>query len=78
MHVVFLYNLEHLLLYSMLCRLLNYLSNDLEKLNRNFFWGEDDGQRKIHTLFWQTSCIEKWIGGLGFKVLRHMLDIYLK
>lgn len=40
---------------------------ELEKLNRNFFWGDGEGQRKIHTLAWKEVCKPKEFRGLGFR-----------
>lgn len=42
----------------------------LDKLNGDFFWGHENGQRKLHTLAWKTICQPKEQGGLGFRRLR--------
>ncbi|CAL9010471.1 unnamed protein product [Prunus brigantina] len=41
--------------------------NDLDRLNRNFFWGSSEKKYKIHLCQWDLACRPKSKGGLGFK-----------
>lgn len=43
------------------------LCHDIDKLNRNFLWGDIDGKKKVHLVNWDTICQPKSIGGLGIK-----------
>lgn len=45
---------------------------ELEKLNRDFFWGDTEGHKKIHPLAWKLVCRPKNIGGLGVRRLTDM------
>lgn len=44
----------------------------LERLNRAFFWGEFDGECKMHAVAWPSICRSKSMGGTGIKRLRQM------
>ncbi|KAK9911811.1 hypothetical protein M0R45_035700 [Rubus argutus] len=39
----------------------------LDKLNRDFLWGDCDGKKKIHMVNWDSVCKPKFLGGLGIK-----------
>lgn len=39
----------------------------LDKLNRNFLWGDTNERKKIHLLNWKKVCKPKDMGGLGLK-----------
>jgi ribonuclease HI len=39
----------------------------LDKLNRNFLWGDTTEKKKIHLLNWSKVCTPKANGGLGLK-----------
>ncbi|CAL9017859.1 unnamed protein product, partial [Prunus brigantina] len=41
--------------------------DDLDKLNRNFFWGGGEKKQKIHLCQWDLVCRPKSKGGMGFK-----------
>ena len=43
----------------------------LEKIQREFLWGDMEERRKIHLVRWAAICKDKRYGGLG---LRHMKD----
>lgn len=56
--------------YAMSCFLLpSSLCYDLQQLCANFFWGDSDGNRKIHWKSWKAMCTAKDDGGLGFRHL---------
>lgn len=48
------------------------LLEELESLNRKFFWADEDQKRRLHTVAWSTICRNKSEGGLGIKDLEHM------
>ncbi|KAK9911967.1 hypothetical protein M0R45_035844 [Rubus argutus] len=43
------------------------ICNDLDKLNRNFLWGDTENKKKIHLVNWDTVCLPKTLGGFGIK-----------
>ncbi|BBH09066.1 hypothetical protein Prudu_021464 [Prunus dulcis] len=43
------------------------VGHELDKLNRNFFWGGREKKLKIHLCQWDLACRPKHKGGLGFK-----------
>lgn len=43
------------------------ICNDIDRLNRNFLWGETDNKRKVHLVNWDTVCKPKNNGGLGLR-----------
>ena len=62
-----------LVIYSMQATLLpieNY--NILERLQRNFLWGHETEEQKIHNVSQQKIYLLKNYAGLGFKNLRDM------
>ncbi|GLU11861.1 hypothetical protein SLE2022_285810 [Rubroshorea leprosula] len=40
---------------------------ELDQISRNFIWGSEDNQKKIHLVGWQTVTQPKDLGGLGLK-----------
>lgn len=38
-----------------------------EKFIREFWWGEEDGHRKVHWMSWQRMTKPKRAGGIGFR-----------
>ena len=43
----------------------------LEKIQREFLWGDLEGRRRIHLVRWTAICTDKRYGGLG---LRHLKE----
>ena len=41
------------------------VAKSIEKLQRQFFWNDSGGKRKIHLVDWSTMCRSKKNGGLG-------------
>ena len=41
----------------------------LEKIQRDFLWGEGDLVKKPHLVKWSIVCMEKQKEGLGFRSL---------
>ena len=38
-----------------------------EKLIRDFWWGDEEGQRKVHWMAWERMIKPKRAGGIGFR-----------
>ena len=53
------------------------LCHDIEVMIKNFFWGQRGDRRKIHWKNWETLCLPKNEGGLGFKELRKFNEAML-
>lgn len=54
--------------YSMSCFRLPYsLCHDLEQLCAKFWWQGKEGKRGLHWLNWDSMCLPKCRGGLGFR-----------
>lgn len=51
--------------------------SQLERLSRQFFWGEEMGKRKLHTIAWAEICKAKRLGGLDFPSLPVVNDSFL-
>ncbi|RYR24105.1 hypothetical protein Ahy_B02g057597 isoform A [Arachis hypogaea] len=51
--------------------------NEIEKLQRNFVWGDTDNKRGLHAVNWKTLCLPKHEGGLGFRKLELMNEAFL-
>lgn len=43
--------------------------NELESLNRNFFWADEEQKKSMHLTAWNLICQDKKKGGLGLKNL---------
>ncbi|OMO90520.1 reverse transcriptase [Corchorus capsularis] len=41
--------------------------NDLNMIIANFWWGSSDNKRRIHWKAWDSLCVSKLDGGLGFR-----------
>ncbi|KAK9668774.1 hypothetical protein RND81_13G086000 [Saponaria officinalis] len=41
--------------------------DELRKLISRYWWGHNQGERKIHWVTWQKLCTSKTYGGLGFR-----------
>jgi hypothetical protein len=46
------------------------LLDELTKLMRDFWWGEENGKRKTHWISWDSMMRPKDQGGIGFKDMR--------
>ncbi|KAL7182802.1 hypothetical protein ACSBR1_041471 [Camellia fascicularis] len=44
--------------------------NDIDKMNRNFLWGDTLKKKKIHLVNWNEACKKKKHGGLGIRKAR--------
>ncbi|KAL7169819.1 hypothetical protein ACSBR2_034787 [Camellia fascicularis] len=44
--------------------------DEIDKLNRNFLWGDTPEKKKIHLVKWDKVCQSKNAGGLGIKKAR--------
>jgi len=43
------------------------ICDDLTNLVRNFWWGSENGRRKVAWVAWEQMIQKKYCGGLGFK-----------
>lgn len=50
---------------------------DIERLQRNFIWGEEEGKKAWHQLAWDRMCMPKHLGGVGIKSLKHMNEAFV-
>ena len=57
--------------YTMSCfKLPNSLSNELNSMMSNFWWGQKEKERKMAWMSWKKMCTTKEKGGIGFKDLK--------
>ncbi|KAL7239794.1 hypothetical protein ACSBR2_005630 [Camellia fascicularis] len=43
------------------------LCDDIDRINRNFLWGDTETQKKVHLVNWDSVCKNKAEGGLGLR-----------
>ena len=56
--------------YTMSCFLLpKGLCEDLERMTRNFWWGQKGEEAKMAWVGWKRMCTSKFEGGMGFRNL---------
>jgi hypothetical protein len=46
--------------------------DDIQRLQRNFIWGDTEEARKYHAVGWDVVTTPKWLGGLGLRKLENM------
>jgi hypothetical protein len=46
--------------------------NEIQKIQRGFIWGDDNGSRKYHAVSWENVTLPKSHGGLGIRRLVQM------
>jgi hypothetical protein len=44
--------------------------NELTQMIRNFWWGEEEGKRKVHWMAWEKLLKPKCLGSIGFCDMR--------
>ena len=64
--------------FAMSCfRLPVSLCHDIEVMIKKKFWGQQGDRRKIHWKRWETLCLPKCKGGMGFKELKKFNEAML-
>ncbi|XP_073363325.1 uncharacterized protein [Aegilops tauschii subsp. strangulata] len=54
--------------FTMSCfQLTKKMCGNLSSISSNFWWGEANGQKKVHWIAWDKMCTRKHEGGLGFR-----------
>nr|KYP65494.1 Putative ribonuclease H protein At1g65750 family [Cajanus cajan] len=53
------------------------ICDDVDKLSRNFLWGDRPTHRKIHTISWDKICRPKERDGLGLRSLREVNNSFM-
>ena len=62
---------QAILTYAMsVFRLPGSLSDEINSMISNYWWGQKQGERKIHWVGWKKLAISKEEGGMGFRDLR--------
>ncbi|CAB4268750.1 unnamed protein product [Prunus armeniaca] len=57
-------------IYMMSCFLIpKFLCEEIQQMMASYWWGAQEGRRKIHWLSWKNLCRPKHEGGLGFRNL---------
>ncbi|XP_056687711.1 uncharacterized mitochondrial protein AtMg00310-like [Spinacia oleracea] len=51
--------------------------NDIQSAMSRFFWGSDEGKRRLHWRNWKSMCEPKCAGGMGFEDLSVFNDAFL-
>lgn len=52
----------------MQCNLLpTWIYNELDRINRNFLWGDATPSKKMHVVNWEMDMLPKHLGSLGIK-----------
>lgn len=64
--------------YAMMsCRLPKQTVAQLDKLNRDFLWGDMDGKKSTHPVAWRTVCRPKGQGGLGLRMMSEINTVLM-
>ena len=54
----------------MQCNLLpTKICNELDRISRNFLWGDATSSKKMHVVNWDIVTLPKHLGGLGIKII---------
>lgn len=65
-------------IYSMsIHRLSKDTCNRIDRIIRDFWWGNTAKVRKLHTIAWDTICQPKEIGGVGIKKTEQFNQVLL-
>ncbi|XP_075473411.1 uncharacterized protein LOC142504428 [Primulina tabacum] len=62
--------LQSILTYAMSCfHIPKAICEAIERECANFWWGMEEGRRRMHWKYWHTLCVPKCMGGMGFRNL---------
>jgi hypothetical protein len=65
--------IEAVLIYPMMSTLIpKACLNDIQRMQRNFIWGDTEHKRRFHAVGWDKITAPKWMGGLGMRKLEDM------
>ena len=48
-------------------KLLKGFCEKYERMIRDFWWGDEEGHRRVHWMAWERMIKPKWAGGIGFR-----------
>ncbi|XP_061339878.1 uncharacterized protein LOC133286473 [Gastrolobium bilobum] len=54
------------------------LSLEIERLQRNFIWGDSETKKKTHYVSWEQICQSRECGGLGIMNLRRQNEAFMQ
>ncbi|MCH83533.1 putative ribonuclease H protein, partial [Trifolium medium] len=46
--------------------------DDIQRIQRQFIWGDTEQKRRYHAISWDKITVPKWLGGLGIRKLERM------
>ncbi|XP_061339245.1 uncharacterized protein LOC133285942 [Gastrolobium bilobum] len=55
-----------------------HVCQEIERLQRNFIWGDSDVKKRAHYVSWEQLCLPKNCGGLGFLDLRRQNAAFMQ
>ena len=67
---ILIYVMQYIKLPSEVCK-------KLDKIYRDFLWGDTFDKKKMHLVNWDTMCLPKNLGGLGIKKTKKMNEALL-
>jgi hypothetical protein len=56
----------------MAAKIPKFCLDEIQKMQRQFIWGDTEQKRRFHAIGWEKITVPKWLGGLGIRKLDHM------